>query len=211
MGKCSQGVFGMWTKKVGNVVGRVVDGVNVYSIYQPNVSNPNTQAQQQTRSKFTLLTQYLSLANNFAKMGVSNIRKSGTWLSLLIGRNFATGTTGVWPNYSIDYSKIKFAFGNVDNAYNTAAQVQGNDMSFSWTDNSGIGTAEEDDTFCFLVINTDKEAAIYDTEAGTRMNRQASVSLPTSWTGDTVEVYSYFRRVKGDEVSDSLYLGNFQL
>lgn len=211
MGKCSQGVFGMWTKKVGNVVGRVVDGVNVYSIYQPNVSNPNTQAQQQTRSKFTLLTKYLSLGNNFAKMGVSRIRKSGTWLSLLIGRNFADGTTGSWPNYRIDPSKVKFAFGNVDNAYNTAAQVQGTDLSFSWTDNSGIGTALETDKFCFLVINDAKEAAIYDTEASDRSTRQASVSLPSSWTGDPIEVYAYFRRTNSDEVSDSLYLGNFQL
>ncbi len=211
MGKCSQGVFGMWTKKVGNVVGRVVDGVNVYSIYQPNVSNPNTQGQQQTRSKFTLLTKFISLANNFAKMGVARIRKSGTWLSLLIGRNFATGITGTWPNYRIDVSKIKFSFGNVDNAYNMTASAQGNDLSFSWTDNSGIGTALETDKFCFLVINEDKECAIYDTEASDRSTRQASVSLPSSWTGDTCQVYGYFRRTDGDEVSDSYYFGNFQL
>ena len=46
MGKANQGVFGAWTKRVGNVVGRVIQGVNVYSIYQPNVSNPRTELQQ---------------------------------------------------------------------------------------------------------------------------------------------------------------------
>lgn len=203
----------IFKKKIGNVVGRKNrNSEYVLSKYQPTVRDANTETQQQTRTRFTMLVKLGSKIQNFINIGLKAARRDAeTVLNAFTRMNFEDGTTGTWPNYDYNYSKIVVAKGNVDNPYNTAAQVQGTDLSFSWTDNSGIGNALETDKAMFLVYNTDKKVSIYDNEASDRSTRQASVSLPSSWTGDTIEVYFAMRRVDSPETSDSLYMGNFQL
>lgn len=209
MGKCNQGVFGNWVKRVGNVVGRVVGGQNIYSIYQPNVSNPRTESQQQTRTKFSLLTKIGSVIGGFLAIGLMKSKGNGTWLSRFISINFANGITGTYPSYELNFPKLILSQGNVDNPYNPAANVQGSDVNITWTDNSGIGNAKESDKVMFLIYNKNKNASIADSEAADRSTRQASYSLPASWNGDTVYVYFAMQRVDERTTSASMFLGQF--
>lgn len=209
MGKCNQGVFGNWTKRVGNVVGRVVNGRNIYSIYQPNVSNPQTETQLQIRTKFRMLTKLGSVSASFLKLGLLESKGDGTWLSRFISVNFDKGVTGTWPEYELNYPKLILSQGNVDLPYNPAAQLQGSDINVTWTDNSGIGNAEDNDKVMFVVFNKNKNQSIADTEAADRSTRQASYSLPASWNGDTVYVYFAMYRKKTKIASTSLFLGQF--
>ena len=50
-------ILGKMTGKVGNIVVASVGGEVIGREYNPNVSNPNTSAQQNTRSKFKLASQ----------------------------------------------------------------------------------------------------------------------------------------------------------
>lgn len=51
------GVFGKGTGKVGNSVWAVSGGVQIVRPYNPNVSNPNTDAQVKQRAKLKLMSQ----------------------------------------------------------------------------------------------------------------------------------------------------------
>ena len=51
------GVFGKGTGKVGNSVWAVSGGVQIVRPYNPNVSNPNTDAQVEQRAKLKLMSQ----------------------------------------------------------------------------------------------------------------------------------------------------------
>lgn len=209
MGKCNQGVFGNWTKRVGNVVGRVVNGRNIYSIYQPNVSNPKTETQMQLRTKFRMLTKLGSVSASFLKLGLLESKGEGTWLSRFISVNFDDGITGTWPAYELNFQKLIMSQGNVDLPYNPAAQLQGSDINVTWVDNSGIGNARDSDKAMFLVLNKDKNQSIADTEAADRETRQATYSLPASWNGDTVYVYFAMYRKEAKVASTSVFLGQF--
>ncbi len=211
MGKIKQGVLGGFSGKVGPVIGSSWKGKAVIKGRALSYNDANSEAQQQTRAKLKLLSQFTSATYGFVSVGFKSQATDITEQNASIRYNFADGITGTWPNYQLNYSKLLLARGKVDNPYNTTAQVQGTDLSFSWTDNSGIGNALETDKAMFVVYNSDKKQSIYDTEASDRSTRQASVSLPSSWTGDTVEVYFAMRRNDSDETSNSLYLGNFTL
>lgn len=211
MGKCNQGVFGNWVKRVGNVVGRVVNGQNIYSIYQPNVSNPQTETQQQIRTKFSMLCKLGSVNASFLMLGLLESKGKGTWLSRFISLNFDDGVTGTWPAFELNYPKLIMSQGNVDLPYNPTAQVQGSEISVSWTDNSGIGNARDSDKVMFVVFNKDKNQSIADTEAADRSTRQASYSLPASWNGDTVYVYFAMYRKVAKVASTSVFLGQFTI
>ena len=204
-------MFGNWTKRVGNVVGRVVNGRNIYSIYQPNVSNPQTETQQQIRTKFSMLTKLGSVIGGFLAISLLKSKGDGTWLSRFISINFANGITGTWPSFELNYPKLILSQGNVDLPYNPAAQLQGSDVNITWTDNSGIGNAKDSDKVMFLIYNKDKNASIADSEAAERSTRQASYSLPASWNGDTVYVYFAMQRVDERTASASMFLGQFTI
>ena len=209
MGKCNQGVFGNWVKRVGNVVGRVVNGQNIYSIYQPNVSNPQTETQQQIRTKFSMLTKLGSVSASFLKLGLLASKGEGTWLSRFISVNFDDGITGTWPSFELNYPKLILSQGNVDLPYNPAAQLQSSEINITWTDNSGIGNARDSDKVMFMVFNKDKNQSIADTEAADRSTRRASYSLPASWNGDTIYVYFAMYRKAEKVASTSVFLGQF--
>ena len=211
MGKCNQGVFGNWVKRVGNVVGRVVNGQNIYSIYQPNVSNPQTETQQQIRTKFSMLCKLGSVTASFLMLGLLESKGKGTWLSRFISLNFDDGVTGTWPSFELNYPKLIMSQGNVDLPYNPAAQVQGSEISVTWIDNSGIGNARDSDKVMFVVFNKDKNQSIADTEAADRSERQASYSMPASWNGDTVYVYFAMYRKAAKVASTSVFLGQFTI
>lgn len=71
------GVFGKGTGKVGNSVWAVSGGVQIVRPYNPNVSNPNTDAQIEQRAKLKLMSQIaatLAPAIAFKKQGLVSAR-----------------------------------------------------------------------------------------------------------------------------------------
>ena len=56
--------------RLGNVVAKVVHGKQIYSNYQPNVSNPNTELQRQTRDLFSIVgEEFKNLRNRQKSQG----------------------------------------------------------------------------------------------------------------------------------------------
>lgn len=71
------GVFGKGTGKVGNSVWAVSGGVQIVRPYNPNVSNPNTDAQVEQRAKFKLMSQLaadMKSAIVISKIGLKSSR-----------------------------------------------------------------------------------------------------------------------------------------
>lgn len=211
MATFKQGPLGGFSGKLGPITGSSWKGKAVIKARPLSFNDANTVLQQQNRAKFKLLIQFLSVIYGFIIYGFKKQAVDITEMNAAFSANFNDGFTGTYPAYSLNYSKLLVAKGNVDNPYSPAAQVQGTDLSISWTDNSGIGNALETDKVMFLAYNPVKKQAIIVTDAADRSTRQASYSLPTAWVSDSIEVYLAVRRAEGDDTSTSLYLGNFNL
>lgn len=72
-----QGILGKGTGKLGNAVFAVSGGEQIMREYNPNVSNPNTEAQVAQRAKLKLMSQLavvLAPALGFAKQGLVSAR-----------------------------------------------------------------------------------------------------------------------------------------
>lgn len=117
--------------------------------------------------------------------------------------------TGASPNYALDYTKVMVSQGGLtqvtDGAVNwTAAQSK---LTFSWTDNSGVGNALATDKAMPFIYNKDKNETIYHTAGATRTTHTMDVTVPNNWEGDKVEVYLGMVSEDGSLVADSIYLG----
>lgn len=78
-----------FVKRVGNVVGQKAgDGKYRISAYQPDVTNPKSNAQQVQRSKFSFLGKLAVILGNEALVGMSNTKHRTTQLAF-ISKNIA--------------------------------------------------------------------------------------------------------------------------
>lgn len=212
MGKEYQGVFGNWSGKVGNVVGRIREGRTVLAIYQPIVSNPQTVGQQTARMKFKILSKFFSTCLSAVQVGFRNRDgyKMGSAYSSAVGFNLKkspSAITGTYPNLSQAYNNTQVSEGTVELPFNPSASIDSGTAQVSWSDNSGLGNADANDKICFLMYNPAKDQAIY-VEQGIRSDRNASFAVPTAWTGDAAETYMFCMRPTTLEASNSFYLGS---
>jgi hypothetical protein len=214
MGLCDQGIFGAWRNKVGNVVGRVRQGRNVYSIYQPQVANPKSFHQLRYRRIFA---EFARLAHNLLpilRIGFTSLDgyRYGSAYSSFVGYNIK------YAYYSYDdiagaviiyYDTVTLSVGNVPLPYNPIGTLDGSDFNIRWRDNTGEGVAAAEDVAFVCVYNPIKSASIYDGKY-TRAEQFAVIQMPAAWSGDTVKAWLFMRDAKGN-CSGTHFLGSFDL
>lgn len=212
MGKSYQGIHGNYLGKVGNVVARQKDNRVILSIYVPHPQNPRTTKQTQVRNKFSILSRFASHFEGWAKVMCKGLYPYGTYYSNLLKMNpMADVIGGTYPSFEILFNKYKMSKGMLQQAESPSAVIDSQVLSVSWNDNSGMENAEATDQACVVVYNSVKSQSIYNLSGGARSTRQATVTLPTAWSGDSVDVWMSMRSATNEDVSDSVYLGNFSI
>lgn len=212
MGKTSQGIDGQVINRVGNHVFRVVKGQNIISIYQPNVANPQTPLQQQNRLKFALLSEFFGRLSEAVAAGFVGKTGHGSGYNRAVSVNFANGITGTYPNYAMNYSALKMSEGKVDLPYSPSASLDNSNLTIGWTDNSDTAAyASPEDPLALIVYNSSKHQVSTVLSAAKRNDTTFVYNCPSTWNGDDIEVYIFFRDEKLENASPSVYLGHFSL
>lgn len=211
MGKIKKGILGGFSGKVGSVVGAFWKGIAYMRSMAGSIHNPQTDKQMKVRDKFGMLSHTLSKLQGFLKVGFHNKAVRMNELDAALKENFNNAVGGTWPNYEMLYDKLVVSDGKLEAPSNPSASVDGSTLSITWSDNSGSGNAKAEDTAMILVYNPSKEQAVYNLSAGERGDRQATISIPTVWNGDNVEVWLAMKSVDGDETSTSDYLGSISV
>ena len=75
----------------------------------------------------------------------------------------------------------------------------------------GMGNANSDDKVCIASLNADKCQLLYNIELADRNERNATLTLPTAWSGDTVNVWMCMRREGSNDLSRSTHLAAMPL
>lgn len=91
------GITGTLSGKMGNAVFRVRAGQQVVAQYQPQVANPNTDAQQTARAKFKLITQLAAIMAPALGIVTRPARKGRNPRTGFVAKNYALieGASGV--------------------------------------------------------------------------------------------------------------------
>ena len=211
MGTIKKGILGGFSGKVGTVVGAFWKGIAYMRSLAGSVHNPKTTKQMQHRLKFAIVSEFLSRIQGFVKAGFSAKAVGMSEVNAAFKYNFDNAIGGVYPAYELLFNKFYVSVGSLDLPDNPSAAIDSQILSVSWNDNSGLGKAEATDEAMLLVYNSVKDQSVYSLAAGTRADRQASLTLPTSWSGDSVDVWLSMRNPDTGLVSNSVYLGNFSI
>lgn len=208
MGTYNKGILGAFSGKVGPVVGATWRGKEVMRSLPKKSNRLATTFQQQQRSKFTMTTEFLGGVQPVIK------RYFGSDSGLKTRRNQAMSylmkEAIVFndPNYEWDYTKILISKGDLLGINNGAVTAgTGQNLDFSWTDNSGQGEALATDKFVVVVYEPTSKATVYSLNAGSRSSGSATLSLPNFLSGLEVQVWATFVSSDDKLYATSLYLG----
>ena len=207
MATINQGILGPFSGKVGTVVGAIWKGIATIRSYNPNVTNPNTPAQQEQRAKFGLMVSFLRPFLALLNLGFGLKAIKQTAFNAAMKYNMANAITGVYPAFSIDYSKVLLGEGNLPAALNAAAvSVLANKIDFTWDDNSTEGGADPLDKIVISVYHPVLKKAVSVIGAATRTAGTQTVTVPDVWASATVQTYIGFTNANEDVVSNIEFL-----
>lgn len=121
--------------------------------------------------------------------------------------NFRNTIKGEYPHFEIDYSQLLVSKGDLTGAQDPRMEwAQPGLIRFTWTDNSGTGSARPDDQAILVVYSTTDKSFAYTLQGGRRDAGVGELSVPFS-QGD---LYGWvgFGRKEGRVVSDSAFAGD---
>ena len=96
--------------------------------------------------------------------------------------------------------------GNLTGAANEAAtSPSAATVDVSWTDNSGSGSALATGQALILIYNAAQNKGVFTTAGSARSTRTESISRPSEYTGDEVEVLGFISE-DGSKVPNSSYI-----
>jgi hypothetical protein len=224
MGKSQQGIYGAYKGRVGNVVGSVRDGAQILRIRPASVRNPRTEAQQNTRMRFSMLGKFLSNLRPAVNTGFeSEAVDRVTAVNAALRENFNKAFTGTYPDLALDFSKLSLSKGELVVPTGMAVESQaGAVLSLSWKDNTLINkdvfNANAEDTLIAGIYNEDLKQGMVSYGAFRRSDAAGTVELPDSWAGHTLHVWVFYRsgaepaNIKnGYDVSATVYAGSVAL
>ena len=213
MGTIKQGILGGFSGKVGTVIGSSWKGISYMRGQAQHVKNPRTAGQVNQRSKFNVVLNFLQPNVPYIRIGYKSQAAKQTEFNAAMSYLLKNAVEYYQQEYVMDYPYVMVSMGSLtqvtDAAVNwTAAQSK---LTFSWTDNSGVGNALATDKAMPFIYNKTKNETIYNTAGATRTTHTMDVTVPNNWTGDKVEVYLGMVSEDGALVADSLYLGEVTL
>lgn len=207
MGIIKQGILGGFSGKVGSVVGGSWKGIDYMRGIAASVANPQTTPQLAQRQKFSLIMGFLQPLAEFLKTGFKSFAIKMTGVNAAMGYNLRNAITGTYPDLAINYANALVARGNLAGSLNqTAAAGAAGAVVFTWEDNSEEIGASATDKALLVVYNPAKHQAVTANGLTERSTGTETVTVPDSFSGDTVQCYMAFLSEEG-EVSRSGFAG----
>lgn len=178
-------ILGKMNGKIGNIVIASVGGAVIGREYNPNVSNPNTAGQQNTRTKFKLASQ---LSATMAP--VIAIKKDGnvSARNIFVKENFPTirysqGVADINLNLvQLTKSQRSFAGFNADRSSGTAIAVELNQDSAASLSRV---------VYIAYRKNSDGSLALFDSKVCNTAGDEGKFNDVLNYTADSVVLYAY--------------------
>lgn len=208
MGIIKNGILGGFRNKVGSVVGAFWRDLNVIKALPKASGKPPTQAQVEQRTKFGLVTGFLSSMSDLIDGGYMK-GSSTSPMNEAVAYHLKNAVTGVAPNFALDYTKLKFSVGklSIPSTYSVDVTAAGK-VDFNWSaDGADHKYKDATDVINVLAYNPTKHQFVSLMAAATRSAQTFVLQMPLDFVGDSVHCFFSFSSVKKRNLnSKSVYV-----
>ncbi|MGH2563165.1 MAG: DUF6266 family protein [Ginsengibacter sp.] len=208
MARIPTGILGEFIGTAGNVSGYMRYGTNFVRSRRRKSNNPMTPKRLAQQQKIKVCNEF---TKPFAKRDFFNItfpahgkRNSGYNRATSALMNQAV--VGTYPDTSISYPLALISKGDLPLPVNAAVSLQeSGNLVFTWTDNTGIGTAKADDKAVLVAYFIESDQIIYSLNGETRNSGNAILILPT--IRGVFETWMGFISHDETDAANSVYTG----
>ncbi len=208
MAKIFKGILGGFRGKVGTVIGSRWCGIDyMRSLGGKRKKGSGTVAQFGQRAKFSLMTSFNSSLSELFATTFKTLANGQTGANAAMAYNISNGLSGTYPNYDIEYPMLKVAHGKLTNAESPATvAMAGSVVKFTWTDNSGFGSAKNTDKAIVVVYCPALKQAAYISAGALRSAALQNITV-SQFSGELVETWISFASEDGKNIAASVYTG----
>lgn len=194
MSKTSKNVLGDQRGKIGKVVGRVLEGEQVYSSRPGPRGSAGTQKQKSHRARFSAIARMGGPLKGAIKIGMrqtASTKHLQSPFNIFVNRNIEhvnyNAETGVATPV---YADIVLSEGIIPYAtYGTASFAEALQVTVTFTGNTEWPGAFEDDKVYVVAYSPDLVQS--DMAFVTRSTGTVTLNLPPNWTGKTIHLWGF--------------------
>lgn len=207
MASFQKGILGGFSGKVGTVIGGNWKGIDYMRSKGGNKNKNPTQPQLSQQLKFGLCIRFLQTMSGLVEVGFKTFAVQKTGINSALSYLLQNAVAGAYPTFNIVYSDVLVSRGDLPNVLGPAV-VSGaaSVVTFSWTDNSGVGSTKPTDKAILAAYCPAFNQCIYTTGSADRSTLTDSIDLST-FAGQLIETYIGFISADGKSVATSIYTG----
>lgn len=211
MGKLNMGILGGFCGTVGTVVGTTnKNGVDIIRAKTNRRRNSNTVGQVEQRTKFSMVTQFMSPLNSLLKIGFG--ATVGTEMSpynYACKKLLKDAIIGDSSNLELDFSKVSISEGNLSRSTKAEAVLDLDQVHFTWAFSGTTDNVNSLDKAVLVVYSPSNTELTYTVGASNRASLEGVLPLPYYEYGDTMLFYLFFQSSTDPLiVSKTQYLGS---
>jgi len=209
MARLSSGILGPIHGKLGSVVGakwKQTAYLRTMPVDRKD-SKRATVKQIACREKFKFVQEWLVPFYPYVTVGFRNYAKDKTEINSAFSKNYHLATMGVYPDLSIDYTKVILSRGHLPRLYAVQHQLVAPDMlSLTWQQNRNDDSSYDDQV---MLVVYSRELKMVDGFIGgrSRTELKCDFRLNPKLVGRSLDVYVSVISLNGKKVADSEYLG----
>lgn len=207
MGTINKGILGGFSGKVGSVVGGNWKGIDYMRSNGTRRNNTPSEKQLMQQLKFATTMRFVQPMAGLLALTFNDYAIHKTGINSAFAYTIKNAIAGTYPAFSIDYSKALVSRGDLPNALGpSVVSGAGSILTFSWTDNSGVGTAKPTDKVVIVAFCSDLKQAIYSTSAAMRSDLTADLNL-LPFAGLKAQTWIGFISDNDQHVATSIFTG----
>jgi hypothetical protein len=207
MGKATWGPTGPVIGKVGNLVYYRVKGKQRVRT-TGKITVPPSPAQLRARQQLKVAIGFLKVMTEFLNIGFRTVAKGDkSPFNMAVSYNKVNALKGVYPDISIDFSKVMLSMGKLAGVLDLSVVLQDVGLVLSWNGSYPQIYPHPTDQTIALAFFPKQHRAIYGLYGARRLDGTVLLAIPEDLIAEPMEVY--FALVSADRtlVSDSQYLG----
>lgn len=207
MARIPNGILGEFIGTAGNVSGYMRMGTNFIRSRRRPSSKPPSPARLAQQQKIRVCNEFTRLFSGrgfFDKTFPARV-KTATGYNKATSALMRLAVSGSYPDIRLNWNAVRISEGGMPPAINAGAATTGAAIAFSWSDNSGDGTARASDRVVTVAYFPEQQQLIFDLNAGYRsdclavLDTKAVLGHAHTWIG--------FVSGDGGDAADSVYTG----
>ncbi|MGJ1404218.1 DUF6266 family protein [Sphingobacterium siyangense] len=213
MGTIRKGVNGGFSGKAGSVIGAHWKSIDYIRGLSKKSNKPASEAQLIQQARFYTIAKFIMPIAPFVEVGFSQVNSERmTGVNAAIQANMKAAIAGAYPNFALDYAKIKISSGSLQPGGNVYASVNSGILTMGWSDQAiQMQKGSLDDVVHILLYLPSLDEFLTAPKPPVRGDATIDIELPDYFLGEKGHLWLFFTDRKNERISRTTYLGEYDL